>query len=123
MLTCGGSSFRLADNRIEARRITMSDLARMLTSFVDRAVIDETTLTGRYDITAHIAPEDYLPMMIRGAVNGGIPMPPQALRALDGASPDPISGPLQTLGLRIESRRAPLDVLVVDMMLRTPTEN
>ena len=62
-------------------------------------------------------------MMSRSAVNAGISLPSQALRMLEGASPDPLSAPLRQVGLALESRRAPLDVVVVDSALKTPTEN
>ena len=95
----------------------------MLTRFVDRAVINETGLTGKYDATLELAPEDYMPVLIQSAVNAGVVLPPQALRMLDGANADPFSNPLRTVGLTLESRKAPLDVLVVDAIAKTPTEN
>jgi len=101
----------------------MPAFADMLTRFYDRPVVDATGLIGRFDLTLDIAPEDYTPMMIRAAVNGGVPMPPQALRLLDGASSDPLSPALQNAGLMLERRRAPLDVIVVESMLKAPTEN
>ena len=119
----GGSSFSLGNNRLEVKKITVTALADLLSRFVDRPVVDMTSLKGRYDVTLEIAPEDYTPMMIRSAVNAGISLPSQALRMLEGASPDPLSAPLRQVGLALESRRAPLDVVVVDSALRTPTEN
>ena len=119
----GGASFTLANNRLDARKMTMPAFADMLTRFYDRPVVDATGLTGRFDLTLDIAPEEYTPMMIRAAVNGGVPMPPQALRLLDGASGDPLSPALQNAGLMLERRRAPLDVIVVESMLKAPIEN
>jgi uncharacterized protein (TIGR03435 family) len=118
-----GATFSFAANRLEARRIDMSGLADMLTRFFDRPVIDATGLPGRYDIVLPIAPEDYQALMIRAAVNGGITMPPQALQFLDRASSDPLGEPLRSIGLTLNARRAPLDVLVVDAMSQTPSEN
>ena len=62
-------------------------------------------------------------MLIRSAVNAGLSLPPQAMRMLDGASTDPLSAPLQKVGLRLESRRGSLDVIVIDAMQKAPTEN
>jgi uncharacterized protein (TIGR03435 family) len=62
-------------------------------------------------------------MMVRSAVNAGMVLPPQALRLLEGASGDTLSGPMQKVGLVMESRRVPLDVVVIDSMMKTPTEN
>lgn len=119
----GGSSFMLGNNRLEVKKLTMTDFAEVLTRFVDRAVIDQTGLTGHYDVTLELAPEDYMPVMIRSAVNAGVVLPPQALRLLDGANADPFSNPLRNAGLTLESRKAPLDVIVVDAIAKTPTEN
>ncbi|MEQ1757283.1 MAG: TIGR03435 family protein [Vicinamibacterales bacterium] len=116
-----GSSFSMSNGRIEASRVTMAALADMLTRFLDRPVVDQTGLTARYDLAFPITPEDYTAMMIRAALYAGVNLPPQALRALDNASGDPLSGPLRDAGLTLQSIRAPLEVLVVDSMLRTPT--
>ena len=119
----GGSSFNLGNNRLEVKKLAMNDFAEVLTRFVDRAVINETALTGRYDIVLELAPEDYMPVLLRSAVNAGVVLPPQALRMLDGANADPFSNPLRNVGLTLESRKAPLDVIVVDAIAKTPTEN
>lgn len=101
----------------------MIAVVEMLTRFVDRAVLDHTGLTGPYDVVLNIAPEDFTPLMVRSAINAGVTLPPQALRVLDGANADPLSGPLRDVGLTLESRKAPLQVVVVDSIARTPTEN
>ena len=62
-------------------------------------------------------------MMIRAAIAGGVVLPPEALRLLDGVSEDSLFAGLQALGLKLENRKAPLEVLVVDHVLRAPTEN
>ena len=119
----GGSFLSLANNRLEIRKMTMATLADMLTRFVDRTVVDTTALKGSYDLTLDLAPEDYTAMLIRSALNAGVVLSPRAQRALDFASNDPLSNPLQKYGLALESRKAPLDVIVVDSMQKTPTEN
>ena len=118
-----GSTFAFGNNRLEASRITMVSFAEVLTRFVDRPVLDQTGLAGEYDVVLNIAPEDYMPLMVRSGVNAGVALPPQALRLLDGANADPLSGPLRDVGMTLESRKAPLDVVVVDSIARTPTEN
>ena len=118
-----GSSFSYGNNRLEMRKMTMIAVAEMLTRFVDRAVINHTGLTSTYDIVLNIAPDDFTPLIIRSAINAGVTLPPQALRLLDNANTDPLSGPLQDAGLTLESRKAPLHVVVVDAISRTPTEN
>jgi uncharacterized protein (TIGR03435 family) len=46
-----------------------------------------------------------------------------ALRALDGSSGDSLFAALQGVGLKLETRKAPLEVLVFDQVLKTPTGN
>jgi uncharacterized protein (TIGR03435 family) len=118
-----GSTFTFGNNRLEVGKMTMTSFAEVLTRFVDRAVLNETGLTGEYDVVLNIAPEDYMPLMVRSGVNAGVALPPQALRLLDGANTDPLSGPLRDVGLTLESRKAPLSVVVVDAISKTPTEN
>ena len=119
-----GSSFNFADNKFAARKVTMASLAAMLERFVDRPLLDMTGASGSYDIAFDLAPEDYRVMLIRAAVAAGLVMSPEALRVLDGSpSPSSLYEGLAKFGLRIESSRSPLDVLVVDSARKTPTEN
>jgi uncharacterized protein (TIGR03435 family) len=119
----GGSLVEFGNNQLVVKKMTMATFAELLTRFVDRAVLDQTDLKGDYDVVLDVAPEDYAGLMIRSAVNAGVSLPPQALRMLDNATTDPLSGPLRNVGLTLESRRAPLDVIVVDSIAKTPTEN
>jgi uncharacterized protein (TIGR03435 family) len=119
----GGSSFSFGNNQLQVRKMTMAALADVLTRFVDLPVVDATELKGRYDFTLDFSPEDYTAMMVRSAVNAGLVLPPQALRLLDGASPDTLSGPMQKVGLTMQSRKVPLDVVVIDSMMKAPTDN
>jgi len=118
-----GSSLTFANNRFEAKKVTMTALADTLSRFVDRPIVDMTKLEGRYDVVFDVAPEDYYPMLIRSAVNAGITLPPQALRLLDNASVDSVPDALRKIGLSLDPRHAPLEVLVVDTVRRAPTEN
>jgi uncharacterized protein (TIGR03435 family) len=119
----GGASFSLANNKLEIRKMTMASMADSLTRLVDRPVIDKTGLAGIYDLTLEFTPEDYTGLMVRGGLNAGVVLPPQALRALDVASANPFAIPLENYGLTLESRRAPVDLVVVDSMQKTPKDN
>lgn len=119
----GGSSFTLGNNRIEIRKMTMPQIAELLTRLSDRPVIDATGITGAYDLAIELTPEDFIGVQIRGGLNNGALIPPQALRLLDNAAADPFTNALQKFGLSLESRKAPLDVLVIDSIQKTPTEN
>jgi uncharacterized protein (TIGR03435 family) len=119
-----GSSFSFSNNKFEAKRLTMASLAATLERFLDRPVVDMTDLKGSYDFSVDVTAEDYRAMLIRSAVVAGVVLPPDVLRLLDGSSsPESLFDGLAKLGLKLEARKAPLDVLVVDSALRAPTEN
>ncbi|HTM03565.1 MAG TPA: TIGR03435 family protein [Vicinamibacterales bacterium] len=73
-----------------------------------RIIIDRTNLTGFYDVDLYFVP-DAGPLMVNGnAINADAPSLQAAVR--------------EQLGLRIDSARAPVDVVVIDRV-STPTEN
>jgi uncharacterized protein (TIGR03435 family) len=82
-----------------------------------------TDLKGEYDLTLQLTEEDYHAMLIRSAIAAGYPLPPEAMRALEGVTDNSFFTALQAAGLKLESRKAPLEVLVIDSMLKAPTAN
>ena len=118
-----GSSITFANGKFEAKKVTMQSLAGTLERFVDRPIVDMTNLTGSYDITLDVTPEDYRSMLIRAGVNAGATLPPEVLRFLDGATVPSLFDAMQKLGLKLDARKAPLDLIVVDEARKTPTEN
>jgi uncharacterized protein (TIGR03435 family) len=82
-----------------------------------------TGLTGTYTFVVQVMPEDYMAMMMRSAVLRGANLPPEAQKLLDTSPPSAIGDALGQVGLKLERRRAPLDILVVDSALKTPTAN
>jgi len=118
-----GSSYTFANNKFEAKRLKMTALAANLERFVDRPIVDMTDLKENYDFALEVTDEDYRAMLIRAAVTAGIRLPPQALRLLDGAPLPSLFDAMQKLGLKMDARKAPLDVVVVDEARKTPTDN
>jgi uncharacterized protein (TIGR03435 family) len=119
-----GSSFTFANNKFEAKKLNMATVAGTLERFLDRPIVDATDLKGFYDFSVDVTPEDYQAMLIRSAVVAGVILPPNVLRILDGApTPASLFDGLEKVGLKLEQRKAPLDLLVVDSTLKKPTEN
>jgi uncharacterized protein (TIGR03435 family) len=118
-----GTTFSLANNKIEVTQMTMEQLADVLTRFSDRTVRDATGLDGRYNASIDLSPEEYQATLIRSAVNAGVVLPPQALRLLDNGPTNPLGGAFERAGLALESGKAPLDIVVVDSASKTPAEN
>ena len=121
--TGNGGSFSMGSNRLEGKKFTLDALAETLSRFSDRPIVDFTGLTATYDFALEFTPDDFRTLMVRAAVQQGIPMPPEALKALDSASPDIMGSALEKLGLNLEPRKTSLEVLVIDHMEKTPSEN
>jgi uncharacterized protein (TIGR03435 family) len=117
-----GRSFTIADNKFVGKKLPISGFAETLARFTDRPVIDASELKGTYDFQMEFSPEDFRAMMVRSAIAAGVMLPPEAMKALE-ASGDSLFAAVQSLGLRLDSRKAPIDVLVVDSVLKVPTEN
>jgi uncharacterized protein (TIGR03435 family) len=100
-----------------------ANLAPMLSAFMDRPVVDMTDLKGNYDFVLELSPEDFRAMGIRSAIAAGVALPPQAIQMAEAASGDSLTNALQKVGLKLDSRKAPLEVLVIDHAEKTPSEN
>jgi len=124
MVTFGkGSYFTLGNNKFEGKRLPMKIMASALARFADRPVVDMTELKGSYDFTMEFSPEDFRAMMIRAAIAQGSVVSPGALRLVDASSGDTLFKAIEKLGLKLESRKAPIEVLIIDQARKTPTEN
>jgi uncharacterized protein (TIGR03435 family) len=112
--------------RITATHATLSLFADSLSIMMDRPVIDETAMQGRYNFTFETSADDI-------AVKKPGPAGPDgggAAKGDGGPAPSPDSTPapslftaIQKVGLRLEPRKAPLDFIVVEKGNRVPTEN
>jgi uncharacterized protein (TIGR03435 family) len=100
---------------IAVRNSTMSEFANFLQSrIVDRPVVDRTGLTDRFDFTLRWTP-DQAP----GAAGPNAPPPPPDNA---DAPPDMFTAFQQQLGLKLESTKVPVDVMVIDKASK-PSEN
>ena len=99
---------------LPARNATMADFAGVMqTAVLDRPVVDQTGLTGRFDFMLTWTPDEFQ----FGGLGAKVPPP------LDNATaPDLFTAMQQQLGLKLESTKAPVDVLVVDHVEK-PTDN
>ena len=108
------------------RSMSMRAFALALERLVRRAVVDSTTLTGEFDFDISYAPESFeVPFagnVIGGAVGGPADGPVGSGAQVQRAGPSIFTALRDQLGLRLESGRAPVEVLVVDDV-RQPTEN
>jgi uncharacterized protein (TIGR03435 family) len=118
-----GMYMSFGNDTFEGHKLPASAMADTLARFVDRPVVDLTELKGNYDFMLHFAPEDFRAMMLRSAIAAGVSLPPEALKLIDTANGDSLFTALETLGLKLEQRKAPIEVLVIDHIEKSPTDN
>ena len=119
--------------RLEARQATMAALADMLSRILDRPVVDMTGLAGVYHLTLNLSLQDMHAMV---EASGVMPPGPGMGGDMHGPGSDapgrgqgsdaPASSVfenIQQLGLKLESRRAPMEMIVIDHLEKAPTEN
>jgi uncharacterized protein (TIGR03435 family) len=101
---------------------TVEQFVSMLSSQLSRPVTDLTGLKGKYDITLTCS-ADSLGMT---PMRAGAASPPDgaASPALDlEPAPTLFEAVQQQLGLKLEQRKGPVDILIVDHVEKTPVEN
>ena len=106
--------FRLGN--LPASNATMEEFAGVMQAHLDRPVVDQTGLKGRFDFQLQWTPDETQSDSLRGA--GAPPKPPEGAET----QPDLFTAIQQQLGLKLESTRAQTDVLVIDKVEK-PSEN
>lgn len=101
---------------LTVRNATMMDFTGLMqASVLDRPVVDQTGLAGRWDFSLNWTPDETQ----FGGRAGQVPQPPA-----NGADvpPDLYTAIQQQLGLKLEPTKAPVEVLVIDHVEK-PSEN
>jgi uncharacterized protein (TIGR03435 family) len=100
--TFGGGSYMVGNGKMTAQGISMDSLAANLAGTTGHIVSNKTGLTGVYDFTLQYADSD--------------PPPP------DSTAPSIYTAIEEQLGLKLESSKGPVQVLVIDHVER-PSAN
>jgi uncharacterized protein (TIGR03435 family) len=101
--------------RILGRQQSTADIADMVREMLGRLTLDKSGLTGKYDFVLDFAPE---------SVNIPSVEPAGAAPALNAESYPAFSVALERqLGLQIESKKGPVEMLVIDRIEKVPTGN
>ena len=104
---------RIGRGMIDLKAASIENLVNQLSNQLGRPVIDKTGLTGLYDFKLEWTPD--------------APVGP-AIRGVDDAPPADAPGPTvftalqETLGLKLETGKGPVEYLVIDKVEK-PTEN
>ena len=103
-----GISWSLSSGKLQCKNVTLSQLADLLTqgaaNELGRVVVDRSGVSGAYDLNVTWAPDT-------GASSSNAPTGPSLFTAIQ-----------EQAGLKLESAKAPVKVLVVDQ-LEMPSEN
>lgn len=100
---CGG--FNRAPGQMSGARVTMKDFTSTLGTVLNRTVIDKTGLNGTYDIALKWTPDE-----------PPASLPPDAPATPQAGEPGPsiFTAISEQLGLRLESQKGPVEVIVID---------
>ena len=106
----GSPSFSTGKLNLTGKGATITQLISFLSREIRLPIVDQTGLTGRYDYFMDI--NAYITDEMRN--QSGPPV----------EAPSIIANALQAqLGLKVEAKKMPLEVLVIDKMEKTPTDN
>ena len=106
---------------LKGQGVSMANLARELSQqHLGRPVVDKTGLAGQYDFTLKWTPDQGRSPMFKGTESGqqsadGTPSP-------ESAGPSLFTVIQEQLGLKLESQKAPVGILVIDHVEK-PSEN
>ncbi len=114
----GGAVPAQTPGRLNHPQMPMPILATALSRFERQTVIDMTGLTGAFSVDLKWTPD-----ALRSRVLQDGAAPPVSSQAADVDGPSLPTALEEQLGLRLESRRGPLDVIVVDHAEKVPAAN
>jgi uncharacterized protein (TIGR03435 family) len=107
--------------KLFARHETIDELAGRIGGYVNRPVQNLTELPGQYDFTlafeSDSRPEMRLAARPTGASSDGVPPAPAEM------GPTIFVAVQEQLGLKLEQRRGPVEMLIVDRLEKLPTGN
>jgi uncharacterized protein (TIGR03435 family) len=110
--------------RLEITGATLAELAEGLSPLTDHPVVDMTGQTGKYEMALEISMQEM--MNAARAAGANVPAPAVDPNKPADAASDPggsIFTSVQALGLKLEPRKTPMAMIVIDSIEKMPTEN
>jgi uncharacterized protein (TIGR03435 family) len=98
--------------------ISMASFAQGLSRQLGRPVLDQTGLKGKYDYSLEYVEDQTHGAMLKGPEGGAGPdsAPP------DSSGPSIFTAIQEQLGLKLESTKGPVEILIIDH-IEKPSEN
>jgi len=104
---------------VENKRMTMAGFSDYIYRYCEYPVINMTGVEGTYAMEFDVSGEE-----VRNAARShGVVIPPTAADTPSEPPPASLASSLRRLGLKLEGRKAPIDIIVVDKVEKIPTEN
>ena len=130
MSSAGGGS------HMTLKAISMRDFADQISRYVSRPVINETAIEGKYDFSLDLSADD-MANARSSTMPGALSIAMGAAMAANGGrapaappSDSPAAAPegsiyqsIQSYGLKLEPKKAPMDTVVIDSAEKSATEN
>jgi bla regulator protein blaR1 len=116
----GAGMMRMMPGQITAQGVVLANLVRTLSAQLGSTVIDKTGLTGKYDFTLQWSPDMNQPSTMTAGGAGG--QGPGAAAPADSSGPSIFTALEEQLGLKLESQKGPVDILVI-AHVEEPSEN
>ena len=104
--------------RWTAVNVFLPDIVKTISNQLGRPVVDATGLKGKYDVDLYWAQES----MGRGGLATAAPEGALPAAEID-SGPTILSAVQNQLGLKLESKKGPVDMVVVDHAEKVPSEN
>jgi uncharacterized protein (TIGR03435 family) len=102
-------------------KVSIARMADVLANLMDRPVIDMTGLSGTFDIELNWAPDASEPNRFMKELGPG--PNPEPAHAESSDNPSIFVALQEQLGLRLEAKKSPVEILVIDHIEKVPTEN
>ena len=111
----GGHFVRMGRGQLNGHSLGMTDIVRLLSQQLGRTVVDNTGLKGNYNFTLQWTPDE---SQLPGFTEPGGGQGPPA----DSSGSSIFTAIQEQLGLKLESQKGPVELLVIDRVER-PSEN
>ena len=113
--------------QMELAKVTMTAFADVLTQFMDRPVVDATELKGSYQVTLDAPIQAMAGMSFAQKVAAFAGLGAFGTRGASGSDSESVSPAViqavKRLGLELQSRKAPVETLIIDRVEKVPTAN
>jgi bla regulator protein blaR1 len=122
-----GPFLRVGRGQIIGQSVNLDFLAQMLSQQLGRPVLDKTSLKGAYDFTLEWTPDQgQAPGLGSGGPGGSLtgkePPRPDNPAPAESSGPSVFAAIQEQLGLKLESQKAPVEIIVIES-IEKPSEN